>query len=935
MSYPSQPIRRILAQAAIATFALGLLLPNSGHAGRGPTGAIAGQVTDAKTGETLPGASVYLSLLGRGRAADQDGRFRFDSLAQGFYTVEVSVIGYVRWRRENVRVQPGTITDLPVQLTATILPLGEEIIVLGQRALLDVNEPATRRTVSGSDLAQGMGTAPTEAVMRQPGVTQVDREVHIRGGRTYETDYTVDGISVADPFLRQGMAVRLSPRVIERMDVQTGGISPDNGAASAGLVAFETRDPDTLLSGSLSYTTDQLSPVAEGRWNSDGAELVVSGPLSAFGLLSVSADPRLLPGFVLNLGGALTDTYLGSGKPNSSVWGGRRWTPRSDNRYHALAKLAWRLGPHHRLVLMYSAETAIDQDRSALDTRIRTATYSYGWPFAYARNLQNYDTFTRQANAQHFRWEYRPGEKIALTLNAARVFSRLHADVNGKEPSAYVPPQDTGPVTVEVTPDSTVFTIRRGDGFYDIGDGDLWYDHYVETYTVKGDLRLNPRPNWALSTGADGSFGSMQVIDIFRPWLGLGGLNTDYYRVDPATGAWWAQSRVNFEGAVLDLGLRSELWWPGKYLEDAVADTTLPNITPAMRRKFAACTFSLFGRRAQGWVMPRVGLSFALGPSASLFASYDRLAQKPNPRYLYAKLRTRSPATFQLFGNPALQPEKTTAMEGGIKWLRGPNWAVTLSVYQREVTDYIAATVVVPDPDVPEAFWYAYANRQRAQSRGLELTVDGRVGTAFRGSGMISLARVAGEHSLPSDVWRGRQSREGEVVFEEIRLDWDKPWRVALSANWSFGADDHPRLLGIGLGRNWDLGVSFWAEAGKRYTPYGDSVAFETDTVYFRDGSPNSALGPYWSSLDITWEKHFGLGDTKLSLVIGATNILNHRNITLINPVTGRGYKAGEPIPTGDNFFETAPAGYNLPIWNDPARYERPIHWQMGLKWNW
>ena len=122
---------------------------------------------------------------------------------------------------------------------------------------------------------------------------------------------------------------------------------------------------------------------------------------------------------------------------------------------------------------------------------------------------------------------------------------------------------------------------------------------------------------------------------------------------------------------------------------------------------------------------------------------------------------------------------------------------------------------------------------------------------------------------------------------------------------------------------------------GKRYTPYGDSVAFETDTVYFRNGSPNSALGPYWSSLGITWEKHFGLGHTKLSLVIEATNILNHRNITLVNPVTGRGYKAGEPIPTGDNFFETAPAGYNLPIWDDPARYERPIHWQLGLKWNW
>ncbi|MBI3871695.1 MAG: TonB-dependent receptor, partial [candidate division Zixibacteria bacterium] len=274
---------------------------------------------------------------------------------------------------------------------------------------------------------------------------------------------------------------------------------------------------------------------------------------------------------------------------------------------------------------------------------------------------------------------------------------------------------------------------------------------------------------------------------------------------------------------MFDFGLRGETWWPGDYLERAVADTTLPNITPAMRERFRANTFKLFGQRAEGWVSPRIGVSFAAGPSSSIFVSYGQFAQRPNPRYLYAKLQTRSPATFQLFGNPALKPERTVAIEGGVKLLRGQDWAFTLSLYQRDIHDYIAATAVIPDPDQPENFWYAYANHDLAQSRGAELTIDGRYGTALRTSAMLAFASVKGEHSLPEDVFRGRQSREGEVLLQEERLDWDKPWRGSLSANWSFGPDDRPRVLGLGLWNNWNLNFSFWAEAGKRYTPYTDS----------------------------------------------------------------------------------------------------------------
>ena len=73
----------------------------------------------------------------------------------------------------------------------------------------------------------------------------------------------------------------------------------------------------------------------------------------------------------------------------------------------------------------------------------------------------------------------------------------------------------------------------------------------------------------------------------------------------------------------------------------------------------------------------------------------------------------------------------------------------------------------------------------------------------------------------------------------------------------------------------------------------------------------------------------------QLTASIDVSNLFNHQNLALINPVTGKGYRAEEPIPTGDNFFDTPAAGYNLPIWDDPARFVDPVHWQFGIRWSW
>ena len=67
------------------------------------TGKIVGQVTDAETGETLPGANVIVVGTTLGGAADIDGNYLIIGVPVGTYTYRRQFVGFqtgtVCWRR--------------------------------------------------------------------------------------------------------------------------------------------------------------------------------------------------------------------------------------------------------------------------------------------------------------------------------------------------------------------------------------------------------------------------------------------------------------------------------------------------------------------------------------------------------------------------------------------------------------------------------------------------------------------------------------------------------------------------------------------------------------------------------------------------------------------------------------------------------------------
>ena len=85
---------------------------------------------------------------------------------------------------------------------------------------------------------------------------------------------------------------------------------------------------------------------------------------------------------------------------------------------------------------------------------------------------------------------------------------------------------------------------------------------------------------------------------------------------------------------------------------------------------------------------------------------------------------------------------------------------------------------------------------------------------------------------------------------------------------------------------------------------------------------------------DLNFYKWWSFKKVELAWTIEITNILNNQNPAIINPVTGRAYQYGDPVPTEwrDPIFNDPrdPRSDNQPP-DNPARYMAQRHIMTGI----
>jgi outer membrane receptor for ferrienterochelin and colicins len=148
-------------------------------------GTLRGTVKDAETRQPLVGANVTLQGTFLGAATDVNGKFVIGRVPVGKYSVTISMIGYERFRMEDVKISKDEVRILDLAVHSSPVQ-SEPVIVTANRREQSFQEvPVSVATVSAKMIADRNNVTLDDALRYIPGVNMMTDQVNIRGSTGY------------------------------------------------------------------------------------------------------------------------------------------------------------------------------------------------------------------------------------------------------------------------------------------------------------------------------------------------------------------------------------------------------------------------------------------------------------------------------------------------------------------------------------------------------------------------------------------------------------------------------------------------------------------------------------------------------------------------------------------------------------------------------
>jgi TonB-dependent starch-binding outer membrane protein SusC len=244
---PDKGFHRLLRSVKIVTLLLifGLILSAGSVMAAGSSSGdqqqvkITGKITDATTGEAMPGVNIQIKGTNLGAISEADGKYTI-SVTDKNATLLFSFIGYVA---QEIPLNGRTILD--VAMVSEVKGL-EEVVVVGYGTVKKASLTGSISAVNGSDLKQSPATNYTNSLIgRIPGLTAIQKSgepgydaatITIRGSNTLGDNtplVVVDGIP-------QRSLDRLDPSDIETFTVLKDASAAIYGTRAANGVILVT-----------------------------------------------------------------------------------------------------------------------------------------------------------------------------------------------------------------------------------------------------------------------------------------------------------------------------------------------------------------------------------------------------------------------------------------------------------------------------------------------------------------------------------------------------------------------------------------------------------------------------------------------------------------------------------------------------------------------
>jgi outer membrane receptor protein involved in Fe transport len=897
-------------------------------------GKLSGVVIESKTGENLPGVNVIIKGTYYGTATGMDGSFLIKNINPGSYDIEISMIGYKVILQTGVKIEADSEKKLKFELEETVLSFGEDVVVLGKKPLFDVNETSSVARVRKEEIENKVVSSVEDILSEQIGVTTQDNEIHIRGGRIDESMFIVDGFSVKDPLSGYSGNLFVNPDAIEELEVVTGGYSAEYGQAMSGIVNIKLKEGRDSYEGALKYSSDRFLP---DNYNSDRLEFNLGGPDFFFETLPSFFDLKL-PGkfsFFLNGYGKMYDgnlpiasklyphkywsvPFLNEDKENNIM---EKLSGRENNDWHFLYKMTWALSPKKKMSVSYDASLNVNQGYYM--PRAFSSTY---FPYPYMNILDNYNTITRDTRLLNINWIHTLSTKSFYELTIGKFTSMEHSAVQDLSWTDYQERLDLEPINYNIDNSNNDGNIQitYGDEFYDTGFAPEWYDLSSENTRMDFDWTIITESGHKVKTGFEHTITDIQVLDIDEPWSGSSGFGVNYDKYNAKTyfGAFYIQDKINFEGMTLNIGLRTDYWIPGRYVESAIKDTSNIIITDEARDLFETETFNFpwvgdpFKMKAR--VSPRFGISHPVSDNDVLYFYYGHFSQLPTFQYVYAKINSKAQSTYQVFGNPNLNPKTTVQYEIGVKHRFSEDQVFELKAYWKDMFDYETSQTIKPsNPKYANLSFNMYFNADYARSRGVEAILKSRILANWYLDLNFNYSIITGKSSSPLDNLLVQAGQLREKPLGESYMSWDRPFHFFANLTYSNS-------------KNWGGSARIEYESGRRYTrSIQDTIITVNGKEYYdgprEDDNPFSQISnTAKKNIDLKFYKTINWDRFKIKGYVEIENLMNKQVPRRVNPFTGDGYEPGEIY----GYYLISRPNPN----QDPSRYNKPRSMEIGFQ---
>lgn len=167
------------------------------------TSSITGNITDAVSGDALPGANVILMGTNYGASSDRYGKYTIDNVPQGTYTLKISYLGYKDFTAD-VKVSSGhKVINVNAVMNLSAVEIKDVVVnglLQGQTKALNqqMNANDIKNVLSRDEMQKFPDMNTADVLQRIPGVN-ISRslgegdQVYIRGTEPRLTRITVNG----------------------------------------------------------------------------------------------------------------------------------------------------------------------------------------------------------------------------------------------------------------------------------------------------------------------------------------------------------------------------------------------------------------------------------------------------------------------------------------------------------------------------------------------------------------------------------------------------------------------------------------------------------------------------------------------------------------------------------------------------------------------